>query len=110
MLITSRGQLFIRPIAANNGKFILRIEDTDRKRLVADSVTKLMETLSWLKLTPDEGPDLAGDVGPYFQSQRLHIYKKEADRLVDQGWLYWTSADLDRIKRISDQIIITIYL
>ena len=63
---------------ANNGKFILRIEDTDQNRYVEGAVENLINTLNWVGLNYDEGPEIEGNYGPYFQSQRLDIYKKYA--------------------------------
>ncbi|MBW0502503.1 hypothetical protein O181_042218 [Austropuccinia psidii MF-1] len=65
-----------------NGKWILRIEDTDQSRLVQGAVESMMATLKWAKLDYDEGPDRLGSCGPYIQSQRNHIYKFHLDRLL----------------------------
>lgn len=72
----------------NNGKFILRLEDTDRARYVEDSEKQIYETLKWLGLDWDEGPDIGGDFGPYVQSQRLELYKKYAAELLEKGFAY----------------------
>ncbi|HAT72989.1 MAG TPA: glutamate--tRNA ligase [Elusimicrobia bacterium] len=72
----------------NNGKFILRIEDTDQARLVEDSVKVIYDSLSVTGLEHDEGPDKGGPVGPYVQSQRLPIYRQYADRLLAEGHAY----------------------
>jgi glutamyl-tRNA synthetase len=72
----------------HGGKFILRIEDTDRKRLVKDSLSDIMASLRWLGLDWDEGPEVDGDCGPYLQSQRLPIYQQWAQWLVDNGHAY----------------------
>lgn len=69
----------------NKGKFILRIEDTDRERLVPESVEKIYETLKWLGLDYDEGPDKGGPFEPYLQSKRLEIYQKYAQELLEKG-------------------------
>lgn len=69
----------------NGGKFILRIEDTDRARYVPESEAEIFETLKWLGLEYDEGPDIGGNFGPYRQSERLDIYKKHAAELVQRG-------------------------
>jgi glutamyl-tRNA synthetase len=71
-----------------DGKFILRIEDTDQKRLVQDSVEKIYQILDKLGLKPDEGPQNGGDFGPYVQTERLEIYKKYCDQLIEQGHAY----------------------
>ncbi len=70
------------------GQFILRIEDTDRKRFVPDALDKITEGLRWLQLDWDEGPDVGGPHGPYIQSQRLEKYQQAADWLVEHGHAY----------------------
>lgn len=70
------------------GQFILRIEDTDQKREVPGAVEHIQETLSWLGLTWDEGPDVGGPHAPYTQSERLEIYKQWGQKLVDKGRAY----------------------
>ena len=74
---------------ANDGTFILRIEDTDRNRYVADAVDFIRRTLDAAKIVPDEGPDeIGGDYGPYVQSERMAIYKEYAEQLVASGHAY----------------------
>jgi glutamyl-tRNA synthetase len=73
---------------ANGGQFLLRIEDTDRNRLQETSVDAIMESLRWLGLDWDEGPGVGGPHAPYFQSERLALYQKTAQALVDQGKAY----------------------
>lgn len=72
----------------NSGKFILRIEDTDKEREVEGSVEHIIESLKWLKINWDEGPIILGPHNSYFQSERLHIYKKYAQILIDKGFAY----------------------
>lgn len=72
----------------HGGTFILRIEDTDRERSREDAARAITEILSWLGLDWDEGPDRGGECGPYFQSQRLDLYRREADRLVQADLAY----------------------
>ncbi len=72
----------------NDGQFLLRIEDTDQKREVPGGIDNIKESLRWLGLNWDEGPDVGGDYGPYVQSQRLDIYKKYAQELVNKGLAY----------------------
>src|SRR3989344_4152357 len=72
----------------NNGKFILRIEDTDRVRFVEESESEIFETLNWLGFEWEEGPDKGGDFGPYRQSERLEFYKKYAQELLEKGIAY----------------------
>ncbi len=71
------------------GTFILRIEDTDQKRYVPGAETELMNSLHWLGLTWDEGPDVGGDYGPYRQTERREIYQQYARRLVEAGHAYY---------------------
>lgn len=77
------------------GSFILRLEDTDRERLVDGADIYLGDTLSWLGLDWDEGIDKGGEFGPYTQSERLDLYRKCADDLVAKGSLYpcWCSSE-----------------
>jgi len=80
------------------GTFILRIEDTDLDRLAPGSVEAHFEGLRWLGLDWDEGPEVGGDYGPYFQSQRLDLYKEAADRLVRQGDAYYCYCSPERLE------------
>lgn len=73
---------------SRGGKFLLRIEDTDRNRYVEGAVEAIMESLRWLGIDWDEGPDIGGPHGPYFQSQRLDLYRQAADRLIELGRAY----------------------
>jgi glutamyl-tRNA synthetase len=70
------------------GKFILRIEDTDRTRFVSTSEQMIFDSLRWLGLNWDEGPDLGGPFGPYRQSERTDIYREHADILLKNGTAY----------------------
>ncbi|UYV65119.1 EARS2 [Cordylochernes scorpioides] len=72
----------------NNGSFILRIEDTDKNRLVPGAQAKLEALLHWTGIEPDESPTHGGNYGPYVQSERLTIYKKYVDQLVEKGAAY----------------------
>ncbi len=73
---------------SQDGDFILRIEDTDRARYVADAVEFIEKTLAAAKIIPDEGPHHGGNFGPYVQSERMKIYKKYAEELVENGYAY----------------------
>lgn len=89
----------------NGGKFIVRIEDTDQERLVEGSLGRLLENLSWLGLSWDEGPDIGGSYQPYIQSQRLEIYKKQALDLISNGAAYYcfcTTQRLEVLKRVQE--------
>ncbi len=70
------------------GSFIVRIEDTDVARKVKGAVEVILDSLRWLGLDWDEGPEEGGKYGPYFQSQRLEIYHEVAQRLLSQGDAY----------------------
>ncbi len=71
------------------GKYILRIEDTDLERSTREFETSQIADLKWLGLEHDEGPDVGGEYGPYRQSERLDIYKKYAEQLVEQGHAFY---------------------
>ena len=73
---------------ANDGAFVLRIEDTDQQRKVEGAVELQMEALRWLGVEWDEGPDVGGSYGPYVQSERLEHYRQAADQLVESGHAY----------------------
>ncbi|XP_055843741.1 probable glutamate--tRNA ligase, mitochondrial [Episyrphus balteatus] len=72
----------------NKGKFILRIEDTDQSRLVADASKSIIEDLRWSGIVIDEGPIVGGNFGPYIQSERLHIYNDAIQQLLGDGSAY----------------------
>ncbi|MCP9237436.1 glutamate--tRNA ligase [Lewinella sp. JB7] len=83
----------------NGGSFVLRIEDTDQKRYVAGAEAYIRESLEWAGITPDEGPEIGGNYGPYRQSERRDIYRKYTQHLVDSGHAYYafdTEAELDQ--------------
>ena len=82
---------------STGGSFILRIEDTDRERYVPGSVEQIMESLRWLGLQWDEGPEVGGPHGPYLQSERLDHYRQTADRLVERGAAYWCVCSPERL-------------
>lgn len=93
--------LFNRVFAhASGGKFILRIEDTDRARSTPESEVAILETLRWLGLTWDEGPDIGGPFGPYRQSERADIYRAHVGQLVDHGHAYWCFCASDRLDKM----------
>ena len=70
------------------GSFILRIEDTDVERKVEGAVEDILDSLRWIGLDWDEGPEVGGSYGPYIQSQRLETYRPVAQQLVSQGYAY----------------------
>jgi glutamyl-tRNA synthetase len=73
----------------NNGKFILRVEDTDIERSKQEWTNEIVEQLSWLGIQWDEGPDIGGEFGPYKQSQRLDIYKNYLEKLLEEKKAYY---------------------
>jgi len=81
----------------HGGKFIIRIEDTDRARLVDGAEKRILESLAWLGIPHDEGPDIGGPFAPYRQSERLDIYKKYAEELVQKGHAYYCYCTADRL-------------
>ncbi|MDO8673841.1 MAG: glutamate--tRNA ligase [Dehalococcoidia bacterium] len=80
------------------GQFILRIEDTDRARLVEGALENILESLRWLGCDWDEGPEVDGPHVPYFQSLRLHLYQKAADELIEKGWAYKCYCTSERLE------------
>jgi glutamyl-tRNA synthetase len=82
------------------GRFILRIEDTDRERLVEGATEYMMESLKWLGMDWDEGPDVGGPYGPYVQSQRLQLYTAAAEQFVAQGNAYYCYCTTERLERM----------
>src|SRR3989338_10127419 len=89
----------------NKGTFLLRIEDTDRTRYKEGSEDQIFESLKWLGLTYDEGPDVGGKFGPYRQSERLETYQKYAGELVQKGHAYYCFCTHDRLKEVREQMI-----
>lgn len=82
------------------GKFILRLEDTDRTRYGEEYVKNLYDTMSWLGIEWDEGGEKGGEYGPYVQSERFELYKKYAEELVEKGEAYYCFCDAERLERI----------
>ena len=90
------------PREGKTGKFILRIEDTDRKRLIEGSAENLMEGLHWLGLDWDEGPDIGGPYAPYVQSERKHRYGEVAEHLVAEGRAYRCFCTPERLQQVRE--------
>jgi glutamyl-tRNA synthetase len=82
------------------GSFVLRIEDTDQTRLVPGALEKVLESLRWLGLEWDEGPEVGGPYGPYLQSERLEIYHRYADQLLESGWAYLCCCTPERLEAL----------
>lgn len=96
-----RTALFTYLIAKQNGgDFILRIEDTDQERYVEGAVEVIYKTLKDIGLNWDEGPDIGGPVGPYVQSERMGMFKKYAEELVEKGEAYYCFCDKERLEEV----------
>jgi glutamyl-tRNA synthetase len=87
----------------HGGSFILRIEDTDRTRYQEDALKDLFDSLRWLGLDWDEGPQVGGDYGSYTQSERLDIYQQYALQLLDAGHAYYCYCSPERLARVREQ-------
>lgn len=94
----------------NNGKFILRIEDTDQTRFVEGAIENLIESLHWAGIEYDEGVFIEngkvverGEYGPYIQSKRLHLYKKYVDELIENGHAYYCFCSKDRLESLREE-------
>jgi glutamyl-tRNA synthetase len=85
---------------SRGGKFILRIEDTDRARSTAASEAAILRALRWVGLKWDEGPDIGGSVGPYRQSERAEIYRAEVAKLMEQGGAYRCFCTPERLEAL----------
>jgi len=85
------------------GQFIIRIEDTDRKRLVEGSEDRILESLDWLGIPHDEGPDVGGKFSPYRQSERLPLYEKYAEELVENGHAYYCFCTSQRLVEMREK-------
>ncbi|MBM3945465.1 MAG: glutamate--tRNA ligase [SAR202 cluster bacterium] len=87
----------------HGGDFIVRIEDTDQARKVEGAVESILDSLRWLGLDWDEGPDKNGPYGPYYQSQRLPLYKEVAGTLIASGRAYECYCSSERLKEMRDE-------
>jgi glutamyl-tRNA synthetase len=85
---------------SRGGKFILRLEDTDRTRFDPVFVENLYDTFGWLGLKWDEGPDVGGPAAPYVQSERFPLYKKYAEELLEKGKAYRCFCSAERIEEV----------
>ncbi|XP_046441658.1 probable glutamate--tRNA ligase, mitochondrial [Daphnia pulex] len=90
---------------ANSGKFILRIEDTDQKRLVPGAAVQLETDLDWMGLSPDESPIKDGGFGPYTQSKRLPLYSKFVQELVKSGHAYYCFCSDRRLEFVKKEAL-----
>lgn len=100
----ARTALFAWLLAKHNGgQFLLRIEDTDQKREVQGGTQNIKDSLQWIGLQWDEGPDINGPYAPYIQSERLAIYKKYAQELVDKGLAYADPYTPEELQKLREQ-------
>ena len=83
----------------HGGAFVLRVEDTDQERLQEGSLDRILESLRWLGLDWDEGPEAGGPYGPYFQSQRLELYRVESERLLESTAAYRCYCSVEELAR-----------
>lgn len=86
----------------HDGKFVLRIEDTDLERSTKESVQQIISAMKWVGLNWDEGPDVGGDFGPYYQSERNEFYRKALDYLLEKGrayYCYCTPEEIDQYRK-----------
>ncbi|MDE3076502.1 MAG: glutamate--tRNA ligase, partial [Chloroflexota bacterium] len=90
-------------VRRQGGRFVLRIEDTDRARSTPDSEEAIYHSLRWLGLNWDEGPDVGGPYGPYRQSERLPLYRRCAEQLVEQGDAYYCTCSPQRLDALRRQ-------
>ena len=95
---------------ANQGKMVLRIEDTDRTRFVEGAIEGLIQSLKWAGIDYDEGVFMEngkvvekGDYGPYIQSERLDIYQKYVDQLLEDGHAYYCFCSKDRLDHLREE-------
>ncbi|HEX6797989.1 MAG TPA: glutamate--tRNA ligase [Ktedonobacterales bacterium] len=87
---------------STGGQFLVRIEDTDQKRLVPGALDSILDGLRWLGLDWDEGPEVGGPYGPYFQSERLALYREHAELLLEKGAAYrcyCSEAELEQMRQ-----------
>jgi len=82
------------------GQFILRIEDTDQRRFIPEALNNITEGLHWLGLDWDEGPGIGGEFGPYLQTERLDIYQKYIDWLVENGHAFYCFCSAERLQKV----------
>jgi glutamyl-tRNA synthetase len=90
----------------HNGQFILRIDDTDIERNQPEALQPILDGFRWLGITWDEGPEVGGPNGPYFQSERAHLYREAAYRMVETGHAYpcyMAKEDLDAARKEAEQ-------
>jgi glutamyl-tRNA synthetase len=85
------------------GRFVLRVEDTDRDRFVEQAEADILDGLKWAGLTYDEGPEVGGSCEPYYQSERKELYKRFAQQLIDNGSAYYAFDTVNDLERMREQ-------
>jgi glutamyl-tRNA synthetase len=95
---------FLIAKGSSDGKFILRIEDTDQNRKVEDSIAIIYKTLQQVGIHNDEGPDIGGEFGPYIQSQRLDSYLPLAEQLIKEGQAYYCFCSKERLQSLHEKL------
>lgn len=91
---------------SHNGTFVLRIEDTDPERSTEENVQVILNAMKWLGLTWDEGPEVGGEYGPYYQTQRFDTYRDALERLKERGAVYpcfCTKEELDKKRALAEE-------
>jgi glutamyl-tRNA synthetase len=87
----------------HKGTFIIRIEDTDQTRFVPGAQEYILDSLNWCGITPDEGPGIGGEYGPYIQSERKAMYRPYAERLVAEDKAYYAFDTAEELDAVRDQ-------
>ncbi len=82
----------------HGGQYLLRIDDTDQQRNVAEALAPILDGFRWLGLTWDEGAEVGGPNGPYYQSQKLPRYQEAVRAILDKGLAYWDYANEEEMK------------
>ncbi|MER3420488.1 MAG: hypothetical protein C4290_08165 [Chloroflexota bacterium] len=96
-----RSALFNYLLARHHGgTFVLRLEDTDRSRLTPGAFESLLEAHRWLDIMWDEGPEVGGPYAPYFQSERLDLYRAYVEQLITDGHAYRCYCSEERLERL----------
>ena len=88
----------------HNGKFVLRVENTDKKRYKREWEDAIYEAIDWAGVSPDESPIKGGPYGPYRQSERLDLYKKHVLELVEKGCAYYCFCSAERLEEMRAQM------
>src|SRR5580700_394128 len=89
---------------AHGGDFVLRIEDTDQNRFVPGAEQYIMDCLKWCGLEPDESPEKGGPYAPYRQSERKHLYREYAQKLLDSGHAYYAFDTPDELEKMRKEL------